>query len=81
MNIHLQFYGQLRDIAGISKLNVDVREQATVAELLKKVYELRPALRAHDKHILIGAGVNFVERDHVLREGEEIAIMPPVQGG
>jgi len=38
-------------------------------------------MREHDKNILIGAGVDFVGRDHLLTEGEDLAIMPPVQGG
>ena len=43
--------------------------------------EVKPALRAHDKSILIGAGLEFVDRNYTLNPGEEIAIMPPVQGG
>lgn len=81
MKIHVQFYAQLRDIVGVSELGVDVRLGATVDELLKTIYDLKPALRGQDKSILVGAGVDFVERNHVLTEGEEIAIMPPVQGG
>jgi len=81
MNIHVQFYAQLRDLAGISKVDLDLRQGATVAELIERIYELKPALRAHDKSILVGAGVDFVGRNRVLNEDEEIAIMPPVQGG
>ena len=81
MKICVHFYAQLRDLAGVSKLDLDLRQGATVAELIEKIYQLKPALRAHDKSILFGAGVDFVKRDRVLSEGEEIAIMPPVQGG
>jgi MoaE-MoaD fusion protein len=81
LKIEVQFYAQLRDLAGVSKLNVDLGEGATVADLMKKIYALKPAMHALDQSILVGAGVDFVERDHVLRDGEQIAIMPPVQGG
>ena len=81
MKIQVHLYAQLRDLAGVSELNVDLCERATVGELIERIHELKPALRIHDKNILVGAGVDFVERDHVLSEGEEIAIMPPVQGG
>jgi molybdopterin synthase catalytic subunit len=81
MNIHVQFYAQLRDLAGVSKLDVAISDGGTVAELLEDIYETVPKLRAHDKSILVGAGVDFVERNHVLSEDQEIAIMPPVQGG
>ena len=81
MKIPVQFYAQLRDIVGVSSLEVDVPRGATVAQLIDKICEFKPALRAYHKSILVGVGVNFVERDHVIGGGEELAIMPPVQGG
>ena len=39
------------------------------------------ALRSRDKSILVGAGVEFVDRKYALKPGEEISVMPPVQGG
>jgi molybdopterin converting factor small subunit len=81
MKIAVQFYAQLRDIVGVSSLDVDVPQGSTVAQLIDKICELKPALRAYHKSILVGAGVDFVEREYVISIGEEIAIMPPVQGG
>jgi len=81
MKIRVQFYAQLRDLIGIRELEVDLCEGATVSELLEALYAKQPALRSHDKSILIGAGVEFVDRNHKLKPGEEISIMPPVQGG
>ena len=81
MNIRVQFYSHLRDLVGAPELDVDLPEKATVGGLLAKIYEQTPALRSRDKSILIGAGVEFVDRNYELKPGEEISIMPPVQGG
>ena len=81
MKIHVQFYAQLRDLVGMRELDLDLAEGATVHDLLEKIYAQQPALRSHDKSILIGAGVEFVDRNYELKPNEEIAIMPPVQGG
>jgi MoaD family protein len=81
MKIHVQFYAQLRDLVGMRELDLDVAEGATVRDLLEEIYAQQPALRSHDKSILIGAGVEFVDRNYELKPDEEIAIMPPVQGG
>ena len=81
MKIHVQFYAQLRDLVGMRELDIDLAEDATVGDLLEKVYAQQPALRSHDKSILIGAGVEFVDRNYELKPNEEIAIMPTVQGG
>ena len=81
MKIHVQFYAQLRDLVGMREMDLDLAEGATVRDLLEQIYAQQPALRSHDKSILIGAGVEFVDRNYELKPNEEIAIMPPVQGG
>jgi MoaD family protein len=81
MKVRVQFFSQLRDLAGAAELNVDLAAGATVADLLEKIYKKTPALRAHDKTTLVGAGVEFVDRNYVIKSGDEISIMPPVQGG
>ena len=81
MRIHVQFYAQLHDLAGTPELDVHLAEASTIVQLLEKIYELKPTLRAYDKSILVGSGVEFVERDYVVKDGDEISIMPPVQGG
>jgi molybdopterin converting factor small subunit len=81
MKIRVQFYAQLRDLIGVREWDVELADGATVRDLLDKIYAQQAALRAHDKSILIGAGLEFVDRDYVLKPDEEISIMPPVQGG
>jgi molybdopterin converting factor small subunit len=81
VEIRVRFFSQLRDLASTGETNLEIEEGATVAELLERLYSLKPALKAADKTILVAAGVEFVDRHYVIREGEEISIMPPVQGG
>jgi molybdopterin converting factor small subunit len=81
MKVRAQFYAQLRDLVGSREIDVDLPEGATVRDLLEQVYAQQPKLRLHDKSILIGAGVEFVDRNYRLKPGEEISVMPPVQGG
>jgi len=81
MNVRVQFFSRLRDVTDVSTAELELREDATVAELIEKLYLRTPALREWDSSILVGAGLEFVDRAHVLSAGEEIAIMPPVQGG
>jgi molybdopterin converting factor small subunit len=81
MKVRVQFYAQLRELVKIHDVEFELPQGATVRELLGKIYAQEPALRAHDKSILVGAGLEFVDRNYRLNPGEEIAIMPPVQGG
>lgn len=81
MKLRVRFYAHVRDLIGRHELDVEVAEGATVLDLLNQIYAQHPELRAHDKSILIGAGLEFVNRNYKLSPREEISIMPPVQGG
>lgn len=81
MKIRVQFYAQLRDLAGVQVVDVDLAKGTVVSDLLEQIYRKTPSLRSHDKSILVGAGVEFVDRNYQLKSGDEISIMPPVQGG
>ena len=81
MTVRVQFFSHLRDAAGLSETEAHLPEGATVDNLLTVLYGEHPKLRAWDSSILVGAGVEFVQRDYLLKAGDEIAIMPPVQGG
>jgi len=81
VTVHVQFFSHLRDAAGISEFDLELPDSSTVADLLHQLYARTPALRSWDSSVLIGVDVEFVGRNYLLRGGEQIAIMPPVQGG
>ena len=81
MRITVQFFSQLKEIVGADELALDIPDGSTVADLLARLYERFSRLEKWDPSILLGIGVNFVGRDHVIRPNDQIAIMPPVQGG
>ena len=78
-SIRLQYFSQLRDLKGPEE--VDLAPGTTVAGLLEKLYGVLPELKQWDKCLLIAAGIEYVPRDYVLKPGEQISLMPPVQGG
>ena len=81
MKVHVQFFSRLRDLTGFSETEVEVPEGAKAADLLELLYARTPPLRDWDKSILVASGVEFVGRDYVLKSGDQVSIMPPVQGG
>ncbi|MGB8341336.1 MAG: MoaD/ThiS family protein [Chthoniobacterales bacterium] len=81
MRITAQFFSQLRDIADTDELALDLPDGSTAADLLAHLYERFPKLEKWDASILVGIGVDFVDRNHIIQSHDQIAIMPPVQGG
>ena len=81
MKVRAEFYSRLKEIIGASALEFSLPENATVNDLFKQLQASHPKLRDFEKSILFGIGVEFVDRNHPLNEGDTIAVMPPVQGG
>ena len=81
MKVRVQFFSRLRDLIGASEMELEVPEGATATDLLHELYSKTPALRDWDKSILVASGVEFVGRDYAIKNGDQISVMPPVQGG
>jgi molybdopterin converting factor small subunit len=81
MKVSAQFFSRLKDEAGVSELEIQLPNEATVGDLLAKLFADFPKLEKWDAHILTAVGVEYVGRDHMLKPDEVVAIMPPVQGG
>ena len=81
MRIAVQYFSQLRELAGCAEETVELPAEATIKDLLNRLYQRHPGLRQWDRQILLGIGVEFVDRAHRLLPAEQVRIMPPVQGG
>jgi len=81
MKVHVQFFSRLRDLAGLSEMEIEIPEGTKAADVLETLYTQTPALRDWDKSILVARGVEFIGRDYILKQNDDISIMPPVQGG
>ncbi len=81
MKINVLLFASLRDIAGKGQLELEVEENCTVEDLSKKLYELYPKVESFKSSVRIALNQEFVEGDIELRDGDEIAYLPPVSGG
>ena len=80
MKIKILFFSLLRDLTGTDCLETSF-DGNTVADLLKKLYQDIPKLSEWDANLLIAVNSEYATRETAIKEGDEIAIMPPVQGG
>lgn len=81
MKLRVLFFSLLRDVTGEKEIDWELPIDATVEGLLESLYTKWPPLREWDGKVLVAADLNYVTRDAVLRDGQEVAVMPPVQGG
>ena len=81
MKVLVRFFAQLKDATGASQLAYELPDGARVSELLAMLYRGFSGLEKWDAHIRVAVGVEWVVREHALRDGDSVSIMPPVSGG
>jgi molybdopterin converting factor small subunit len=81
MNVQVTFYSYFKDLTGVDRTTEALPEGSTIADLYRRLTSRFPKLEAMQKSTLIAVGVDYQGRDYVLREGDEVSLFPPVQGG
>ena len=81
MQITVHFYSYFKDLTGCAKTTEQIASGDTIAVLQKRLIEKFPKLASMQKSTLIAVGVEYQGKDYVLKEGDEVSLFPPVQGG
>lgn len=81
MRASVHFYSYFKDLTGCSQTSVTLNDGCTLAELLKTVFHRFPKLAAMERSMLVAVGVDYQPRDYRLKDGDEVSLFPPVQGG
>ena len=81
MTVRVLFFSTLRTITDREWLEKDYTSPITVAELLDDLYEEFPPLKDWNERLLIAVDLAYASRETSLGDGQEVALMPPVQGG
>ena len=82
MKLKVLFFSVLRECTGCDDLFFDIdREGMTIDDVLQRLSAQFPKLKDWDKQVLLALDQAYVERSKPVSGGQELAIMPPVQGG
>jgi len=81
MRVTVRLFARLRDIAGASELARDVAPGATIGTVWRQLAADFPALAQYERSISSAVNADYARMDQVLREGDEVAFLPPVSGG
>jgi len=81
MEIRVQLYSYCKDLAGCGETTATLGRGSTVEDLLQLLFTRFPKLAPMQKSLLVAVGVEYQDRSYVLKDGDEVALFPPVQGG
>jgi molybdopterin converting factor subunit 1 len=81
VKVRVLFFGVTREITGLREECVELAEGARAGELLDLYKRRFPRLEAMGRSLALGVNQEFGERERVLKENDEVALLPPVSGG
>jgi len=79
IQVRVLCFGVLKGWLGDGAATVELREEATVAELLAQLSEHRPT--ALLRGIAVSVNAEFATPTQKLSDGDEVGLLPPVSGG
>jgi molybdopterin converting factor subunit 1 len=81
MNVRLLYFAVLRDITGRSESTVSLREGTRATDVWRSLREQYAQLADYRQPPMIAVNESYATPDTVLRDGDELAFIPPVAGG
>jgi molybdopterin synthase catalytic subunit len=81
MRIDILFFGVLKDLVGRSADTIELHEGAFVQDVLTYYSREHPQLAAILPTLAISVNREYSGVDQVLRDGDEVGLLPPVSGG
>jgi molybdopterin converting factor small subunit len=81
LNVRFLLWAQMRSIAGQSEIAMEIPARTTVGDALDLFYLAHADLATMKKTARPAVGNEYSDTGRILEEGDEISLIPPVQGG
>jgi molybdopterin converting factor subunit 1 len=81
MRVQVLFFGQLKDLTGRSSESLPLGDRATLGDVLRHYVREFPTLGKLSASLALSVNQEYASPDAPLRDGDEVALLPPVSGG
>jgi molybdopterin converting factor subunit 1 len=81
MQVRVLYMGMLREIAGCERDVIQLADGASVGELFAQLRQRTPRLEDFRGAIALAVNYEYTDGSAALRDGDEVALIPPVSGG
>jgi molybdopterin converting factor subunit 1 len=82
MQIVVLYFAALRELVTLSQERLTFGDASfSVAELARQLVARHPSLEGRLQSVRFAVNENFVQLDAMVRDGDTVALIPPVAGG
>ena len=79
--IDILFFAALAEAAGTDRLSWEGQDDASVQDVIDWCIQVHPPLARWETALATALNEVYVTRDHAVRHGDTLALIPPVSGG
>jgi molybdopterin converting factor subunit 1 len=81
IKVSVIYFAQVRELTGIREEKIILKNESTLANLISKIEENHPSFLKVKENIQFAVNCNLAGKNLSLKEGDQIAVFPPVAGG
>jgi len=75
------FFARAQELAGLSEITLEIQEGWTTTNCFEAVVAKYPALKAISSCLMVALNHEYVTEPVVVKDGDELALIPPISGG
>lgn len=81
ISIHVKLFAVAKDLAGTGETTLSLQDDAQAESVLDHFLRADSRFEAWKDHLRLAVNSEYVDLNHPLHDGDEVAIIPPVSGG
>ena len=79
--VNVRLFAGLREMIGEREIRVSLTDGAAISDLLARIGDDHPIVRPLLRTLVCAVEEEYVTGGHLLKEGDLVALIPPVSGG
>jgi molybdopterin converting factor subunit 1 len=81
MKARVRLFARLSELAGRREIEIELGEGLSAGEAYRLLCTRYPDMAAYAGTVMYAVNAEYVSPEHPLRDGDELALIPPVSGG
>ena len=81
ISVHVKPFARYREIISKNMIIMELPKSSSVSDLLADLILKFPELKPYEGIMVVAIKYEYQEHNYVLRDDDEVALIPPVSGG
>ncbi len=81
MKVKVLYFSSIKDRLKKNSEDIDIPENTSVEEFLSLLKKKYPEIADILDNVMVAVNEEYVDKEHLLKENDIVALIPPVSGG